>query len=242
MDFSGRTLLSPAAIVITVAMPHVLVHSAKPVTLLGAAQVTVRTVKEILRFAPMLVAADGGANVAFRAGVIPDAVIGDFDSVSARTLASIPAERLHKVSEQETTDFEKALTRIDAPAVLCIGFTGSRVDHALAVWNTVVRFPGRNAVVISATDVVFAAPASVHLPLEAGTRVSLFPMARVRAQSTGLHWTVDAVDFAPDGAIGTSNRATGAVTIRTDRPGLLVILPRACLKAVIAALARPAAG
>lgn len=213
-----------------------IVVSQEPVALLGAGQVSGLNLKEILALAPVLVAADGGANVAVRAGLIPDHVIGDLDSVSDAALRAIPEGRIHRVSEQETTDFEKCLTRIEAPAVLCLGFTGNRVDHALAVWNAVVRHPGRRAIILSRTDVAFTAVGEVNLPLRKGTRVSLFPMARVRARSEGLHWPVDAVDFAPDGAIGTSNRAAGPVRLSIGGPGMLVILPRTCLAMVIAAL------
>ena len=213
-----------------------IVHSRKPVCLLGAGQVSARSVKEILLIAPTLVAADGGANVAIRAGVIPDAVIGDLDSVSRRTLAAVPAARVHHVSEQETTDFEKCLTRIAAPVVLCLGFTGARVDHALSVWNALVRYPDRRAIILSREDLAFAAPPRLALPLAPGTRVSLFPMAQVRAQSNGLYWPVDEVAFAPDGAIGTSNRATGTMTLEVSGPGMIVILPRIELAAVMTAL------
>jgi thiamine pyrophosphokinase len=221
-------------------MDSPIVRSDKAVTLLGAGQVSPGNITDILRIAPRLVAADGGANVALRAGVMPELVIGDLDSLTPAARAAIPPGRLHHVSEQETTDFEKCLTRIEAPAVLCIGFTGNRVDHALAVWNAVVRHPGRGAIILSRTDVGFAVTGEVSLPLRKGTRVSLFPMAPLRACSEGLHWPVDSVDFAPGGAIGTSNRATGPVRLWTSGPGMLVILPRSCLAAAIAAVsARP---
>jgi thiamine pyrophosphokinase len=221
-------------------MDSPIVRSPEAVTLLGAGQVSPGNITEILRIAPFLVAADGGANVALRAGVVPDLVIGDLDSLTRAAQAAIPAARIHRVSEQETTDFEKCLTRIEAPVVLCLGFTGNRVDHALAVWNTVVRHPERGAIILSRSDVAFTVTGEVDLPLRAGTRVSLFPMARVRARSEGLHWPVDRVEFAPDGAIGTSNLATGPVRLWIDGPGMIVILPRACLGVAIAALsARP---
>ncbi|MCU9847664.1 thiamine diphosphokinase [Defluviimonas sp. WL0024] len=214
-----------------------IVQSPRPVTLLGAGEVSHRCVAEALSRAPFLVAADGGANVAIAAGHVPEAVIGDLDSVSPAARAAIPAERIWRIDEQETTDFEKCLSRIEAPYILGLGFTGARLDHALAVWSALVRHPARRCLILGSEDVVFVAPRRVTLDLAAGTRVSLYPMGRVAGRSEGLYWPIEGEAFAPDGRIGTSNRATGPVTLEFDADRMLVMLPRACLGAAIAALA-----
>lgn len=213
-----------------------IVQSSSPVTLLGGGSLTRGALAGALRLAPCLVAADGGANVALRAGSVPRHVIGDLDSVSAATRAAIPAERFLHVAEQETTDFEKCLTRIEAPFILGLGLSGPRADHTLAVWNALVRHPARRCLILTPRDVAFAAPPRLSLDLRSGTRVSLFPMAPVSGQGTGLRWPIDGLRFAPDGRIGTSNRAEGPVRLAFGRPGMLVILPRAALPAAIAGL------
>lgn len=183
--------------------------------------------------APTLVAADGGANVAVSAGRIPDSVIGDFDSLTAATRIAIPQERLHRIDDQATTDFEKCLERIVAPLVLALGFTGARIDHELAVWNVLARRRAHHCVVIGRDDVVLLAPARLQLDLAPGTRVSLFPMSAVRAESRGLRWPVEGLAFAPDGVLGTSNEATGPVELRVHEGRMLLILPRACLRELL---------
>ncbi len=215
-------------------------QSNAPVTLLGAGETTPTCLGRALALAPTLVAADGGANVALAAGHVPDAVIGDLDSLDPASRASIPAERIWGIAEQETTDFEKCLMRIEAPFILGLGFTGARLDHALAVWTGLVRHAARRCVILGAEDVVFVAPRSCVLDLAPGTRVSLFPMGPVTGRSEGLYWPIDGLTFAPDGRIGTSNRATGPVALEFDAERMLVLLPRGCLDAAIAALA-PAA-
>jgi thiamine pyrophosphokinase len=216
-----------------------LVQSADGVTLVGGGPAPRRDLALALRRAPVLVAADGGADRALAAGHMPRAVIGDLDSLSEAARAGLPPGCIHHLSEQETTDFDKALRSIAAPFVLAVGFTGARADHGLAVWNTLARAPGPPCVVIGPDDVTFAAPParSLTLPTRPGERVSLFPMAPVTGQSEGLEWPIDGLAFAPAGCIGTSNRATGArVALRFDAPGMLVILPRARLAAAIRAL------
>lgn len=211
----------------------------EPVTLVGGGEVDAATLEEACRIAPSLVAADGGANVLIGLGLVPDRLIGDLDSVLPEVRDRIPAARVIEVSEQETTDFEKCLQRIAAPFLLAAGFTGARVDHALAVWNVLVRYPRQVCIVISGTDVAMVLPPRIALDLAAGTRVSLFPMGPAGVVSTGLRWPTGGIAFRPDGAIGTSNAATGPVTLSADRPAVLLILPRDCLGALIAALTDP---
>lgn len=225
----------PKRQVITVKTP--IVDTNDPITLLGGSQVEVGAVDLALSFAPNLVAADGGALAAMRMGHIPKAVIGDFDSVDATTIAQIPSERLHRISEQDSTDFEKCLHHINAPYILAIGFTGRRLDHELAVYNALTRQPDKRCIVLGEVDLCFLLPADIQLALPIGTRVSLFPLAQCRVSSTGLHWPVQDMEMAPDGKIGTSNHAAAdVVTITVNAPKMLMILPLAHLKAVINAL------
>lgn len=232
-----RPLLCLSAIfVINAGMSDTLLQFNRPVTLLGAGQGSSRYLKEALTHAPFLVAADGGANVAIAKGYMPEAVIGDFDSITDATRAAIPAERLCHVAEQDTTDFEKCLSRIEAPLILGLGFAAGRLDHVMAVWTVLVRYPGQRCVILGEEDVVFLSPRRLALDLAEGDRVSLFPMGAVRGQSQGLYWPIDGIGFAPDGRIGTSNRATGPVTLDFDAEKMLVLLPRDRLAAAIAAL------
>ncbi len=236
-DFFWPILCLFGLIAINTGMVGSIVQSHLPVTLLGAGEVSDRCLSEALARAPVLVAADGGANVAIAAGHVPEAVIGDFDSVSAAARAAIPAERLWPIAEQETTDFEKCLTRIEAPFILGIGFTGARLDHVLAVWTVLARHAARRCLILGTEDVVFMAPRRLRLGLAAGTRVSLYPMGPVTGRSEGLRWPIGGIGFAPDGRIGTSNRAEGPVELEFDAAKMLVMLPRDCLGAAIAALA-----
>lgn len=210
------------------------------VTLVGGAPLGARDLALALRLAPCLVAADGGADRALAAGHMPQAVIGDFDSISpaARSaVAAVPANQLHPITEQETTDFDKALRSIVAPFVLALGFAGARIDHGLAVFNTLVRHPDRCCIVLGARDAVFLCPPAITLRLRPGDRLSLFPMGPVTGHSVGLRWPVGGLAFAPDGRIGTSNAVSDPVVrLSFDAARMLVILPRARLRAALAGL------
>lgn len=214
-----------------------IVQSTHGVTLAGGGPFSARDLKIALARAPLAVAADSGADRLLRLGILPEAVIGDMDSISVEARAEIPVERQHLVAEQVTTDFDKALRLVEAPLVLALGFAGARLDHGLAAFSTLIARAERRCILIGPQDLAFAAPPRLELAVAPGEAVSLFPMTQVTGRSEGLEWPIAGLDFAPDGMIGTSNRAVARrVVLEFDRRGMLVILPRRRLDAAIRAL------
>lgn len=195
------------------------------VTLIGGGEVGTNDLALAQEFAPGLVAADGGATYALQSGLMPEAVIGDFDSLPAEIRSQIPPDRLIAVAEQDSTDFEKCLSRIRAPFVIGVGFLGGRLDHALSVLSTMARLTQPPVLLLGATDIAFVAPEKLKLDLGVGVRLSLFPLAAAQGCSKGLHWPIDGIEFSPAGQIGTSNITTGPVLLEISGP-MLIILPR----------------
>lgn len=214
-----------------------IVSISRNVTLIGAGQVNKALLSEALALAPLLVAADGGTQIALKYGKTPEYVIGDLDSADPGALARVASDRVIHVAEQETTDFDKALRHVRAPLVIGVGFLGRRLDHALAALSTLVRRADRRCILLGAHDVCFHLPADIELNLPAGMRLSLFPLREVGGRSRGLQWPIDGLRLAPDGLIGTSNRVTaGPVRLSMDGPGLVAMLPRKALPEVARAL------
>lgn len=206
--------------------------------MLGAGELDLHVLRQALEFAPVLVAADGGVAPALAAGFQPRAVIGDMDSAPAEALAGLPPGTVHRLDDQETTDFDKCLRSIRAPLVIAVGFTGARLDHELAAFSTLARHVGPPCILLGPEDAAFVAPSELSLDLPLGTRVSLFPLGAVRGESRGLRWPIDGIDFAPDRRIGTSNETVAErVALRFDATRMLVILPRSELGAAVRALA-----
>ncbi|WP_316247449.1 thiamine diphosphokinase [Roseobacter fucihabitans] len=206
-------------------------------TLIGGGAVGAQDLYDALALAPICVAADSGADVAVQAGIDLAAVIGDMDSIAPATRAQIPDSKFHKIPEQMSTDFDKALRNIAAPCIIGVGFSGKRVDHQLGVLHTLVMRPEAACIILGADDIIFLCPRMFTLPLEPGTRVSLFPLGAVMGRSQGLEWPIEGLEFAPWGASGTSNRATGDLHLEMDDPFMLCILPRRFLGAVTERLA-----
>ncbi|MBC7157474.1 MAG: thiamine diphosphokinase, partial [Rhodobacteraceae bacterium] len=209
--------------------------ASRPVTLVGGGPCSARALARARSRAPVIVAADGGADRALALGIEPEMVIGDLDSISDTARVRLGPARLRAVAEQESTDFDKCLRSIAAPFVLAVGFEGNRMDHALAAFNTLARAPGPPCLMLGGHDVAFRAPAGpLELALAPGTRVSLFPMAPVEGRSQGLRWPIDGLRLAPAGRIGTSNEAVAEVVrLEFTTPGMLVMLPPEALDAAL---------
>ncbi len=221
---------------INASMENAIISSKNGVTLIGGGEVGERDIELALSLAPLLVAADGGASHALAAGYVPTAVIGDFDSLAPADRAQLPENRLFRIREQDSTDFDKALRHVSAPLILSVGFLGARVDHQLAAFNTLARNAEKPCILIGKTEIVFHVPSRLSLDLDPGDIVSLFPLSRVTGRSTGLQWPIDGLPLAPDGRVGTSNRAKGPVQIDMDGPGLLAIVPRRALRQAVRAI------
>ncbi len=225
-----------------------IVYDLDPILLVGGAEVSVTSMKFLTSYTGKVVGADGGITHILHAGRDPEAVIGDFDSLPEMLRSSLPVDCLHHISEQNSTDFEKCLTRIDAPLVLALGFTGGRLDHELAALHVLLAFPERRCILIGEEDVLFLAPPQFNIDLPAGCRFSVMPLAPVRAKSDGLRWPLGGLEYAPGLRIGTSNEVIAGpgdipVSLSVDRPSMLVILPREHLDlAVKSLLAAPESG
>lgn len=214
-----------------------LFHSDGGVTLVGDAGFGQQDLTFALSLAPDLVAADGGAGRALNHGHVPAAVYGDLDSLPVEDLRRIPAGQVHRIAEQDSTDFDKALRHIRAKFVLGVGFLGGRLDHELAVLNALVAERPSPCVLLGGADAVVHLAGDIALDLPVGTRLSLFPMQSVRGSSRGLRWPIDAVPFHPAGRIGTSNETVSRrVALSFPQPGMLLIVPRAHLGALMVGL------
>ncbi|MEM8872183.1 MAG: thiamine diphosphokinase [Pseudomonadota bacterium] len=208
-------------------MSRVLINSPSSVTLIGGGAVRRAVFDTALRHAPVLVAADGGADTAQSFGQSPTAIIGDLDSIDNLEYWQNSDVPVHRVDDQDTTDFEKCMELISAPLILGVGFLGARTDHTLAALSTLMKFAPKPVILLGEKDLVFFAPPALDLRVPTGSPVSLFPLVPVRGtHSKGLEWSVDGLLMSPGDKVGTSNRMMGTqLELAFDAPGLLVILP-----------------
>ncbi|MEL6335823.1 MAG: thiamine diphosphokinase [Pseudomonadota bacterium] len=192
-----------------------------------------------------IVAADGAADRLAALGATPRLIVGDLDSIADPASWRAAGVEVRHLAEQDTTDFEKCLYSTAAPAYLGVGFTGRRLDHTLAVLNTLFARRHQRVVLIGEEEIVFHLGAGQRLALTvaAGETVSLFPLAPVRCRpSAGLVWPLDGLTLAPGRQVGTSNRAIGGdLVVEVENDGTIVMLPRGLIGQVMGVPAGTAA-
>lgn len=185
-----------------------------------------------------VVAVDSGADALMEAGVYPDIVIGDMDSISDKS--GLPAgTKMIEIREQDSTDFEKALYATSAPLYLAFGFMGRRLDHSLAALHCLAKYRTRKSVVlIDRVDLVFIPTVPLAIDLPAGSRFSIHPIVPVSfLDSEGLRYPLQGLTLESGVATGTSNTVTESpVSVTPETAGAgnyMVVVPNTNLPHVI---------
>jgi thiamine pyrophosphokinase len=190
--------------------------------------------------ASLVVGADGGALKALAAGLRPDLVVGDADSLGPGGLAAVRAEGIPVELVEATKDesdlelaLMAALARGAARLAILGALGGARFDHALAnVWLLAhPALDGRPAVLLDGTTRVrllaaSARPAAADLAGRRGDLVSLFPVGAdaLGVTTDGLAYPLrdESLRFGP--ARGLSNVRSGPLARVSLRSGRLLIV------------------
>lgn len=182
-----------------------------------------------------LICADGGGRAALAAGLKPDVVVGDFDSLSESELAALAASGAaleRHPRKKDETDLELALRRalIDgATDIVVLGGLGGRLDHTLANAMLLAQpgLSGGRARLAGGAETLCVLRSGETLTLdgEKGDTVSLLPLGDAAGIVTsGLAYPLrnEALRVGP--ARGVSNEMYSArATIRLGTGFLLCV-------------------
>ena len=162
-----------------------------------------------------LICADGGANSAFKLGLIPDAVIGDFDSVDKKILQFYKAySEIIKLKRQNDTDVEKCLKyciKKRITEVLLIGVTGDRLDHSFCNLGIALKYHDKMKIkIIHQKSILSAHSAAFEFETIKGETISLYGFDdRTKITSSGLKFPLRNVALPFGKKESTSNIASG---------------------------------
>jgi len=170
-----------------------------------------RRLNGVLKSAVRIVCCDGAADKALRAGIVPDVVVGDLDSISPAAKKKIG--NIVSVKRQDMTDLEKAMAwcrenGLGRNRFVLAGFTGGRSDFTLYNLHLLKRFADRDVTLIDDFFRIFPARNGTALSgLAEGTLVSLVPLERTTGVTTqGLKWDLKNAVLEPGGLESASNR------------------------------------
>jgi len=188
--------------------------------------------QRLMASAPMLICADGGANVAVAAGFTPDYIVGDLDSVRASVRELVPGERVIRIDADNTgTDVQKALrhaVHLGIRRVTLAGVTGRRTDHTLWNLGLLLAFaPQLRLRIVDDYGEIRLVQGSVRFNAPLGQKISLSPLdgPAQGVWTRGLRFGLHRESLALGIRDGISNEVIGnPVEIGVEAGHLLLIV------------------
>ncbi len=187
---------------------------------------------ETLRAAARIVCCDGAASALLRAGLEPDLVVGDLDSLDPALKKRFGKRLIHE-SEQESNDLSKAFRACMARGwrdIVILGAGGRREDHLLGNASLLPNYAAAGADVRMETDCGTFLPVlnSAMFRRPVGTKVSIFSFhPEMPVTATGLKYPLDKLRL-PFWWCGTLNETVAPEFSLTfdGRAPLLLYFPR----------------
>lgn len=176
-----------------------------------------------------LASCDGAAAALIEHGIVPDAIIGDCDSLPP-DIASQYAAIIHHVPDQETNDLTKAvrfLADMGFHNIIIVGATGKREDHTLGNISLLIEYMEMGLRVRMVTDHGIFIPVAGNSTFRSflGQQVSIFSLGASHLHSSGLKYPL--YDFSCWWQ-GTLNEATASsFSIRAHGEYILYIVSKA---------------
>jgi thiamine pyrophosphokinase len=129
---------------------------------------------DYLRNAGRIICCDGSAEALVNAGLLPDAIVGDLDSLK-KTIAKQFSDRLFRDKSQETNDLTKAVkwcAERGYGEIVIVGATGKREDHTIGNISLLAEY-------VKDMEVIMVTDTGILLPFTTSCKVSSFPGQQV---------------------------------------------------------------
>lgn len=185
-----------------------------------------------------IIAADGALDQAVAAGVFPDVLVGDLDSISAmgRAWAAAHAAVVEHPTDKDLTDTELALAvAVDAhpQRIMVLAGTGTRLDHTIAALGALGAelldpVPHVDAWFGGDRIVVVRPGQPETIPVADGATFSVLALhgACDGVDVSGARWPLHAARLEPLSGLGVSNVAAEpdvTVSVSTGRLTVIVL-------------------
>jgi len=182
--------------------------------------------------ADLVIAADGGGALCLRAGVTPQVLVGDMDSLTAEdrgTLESRGTTLITAAVDKDETDLELALgvaRERGATHVTVTGATGGRLDHALAVIGVLLKGADLSPRLVSSegTSWVLDTRGRTSLAVPPDVTFSVLALgATALVDVTDARWPLREASLETLAPHGVSNRSGSSGAVVTVREGAVLL-------------------
>lgn len=160
-----------------------------------------------------LICADGGANTALKLNLVPNFIIGDFDSISIKALEFFESKtKFIRIKRQNDTDVEKALKFLiskNFTDVLLVGATGDRLDHTICNLGIIIKYFNKiNISLLHENSFLRAYNSDVKLNTKIGETISIYAFdKKTKITSKGLKYPLKNISLPFGEKESTSNIA-----------------------------------
>lgn len=195
---------------------------------------SIKQVKEICSWADIIIAADGGANVAYNAGISVDYVIGDLDSIKDSVLEHYrgsTAKIDRYPCEKDYTDTELCLIKaieLKATEIIYLGGIGNRIDHSIGNIHLLYKTMemGIKACIKSQTADVYICKDHLKITGMISDTVSILPLYKpVRGITLkGFKYALDDATFEFGDVFGVCNKLISKEAYINIKEGCLIVI------------------
>jgi thiamine pyrophosphokinase len=145
-----------------------------------------------IRNAERIVCCDGSAENLIKAGFIPDAIVGDMDSINP-LVAGRFKDRIFRDASQETNDLTKAVSWCSSRGykeLIIVGATGKREDHTIGNISLLAEYVKEvNIKMVTDTGIFMALTGNSLVSSFPGQQISIFSIdPEVELTSYGLKY------------------------------------------------------
>ncbi len=177
-----------------------------------------------------IICADGGANSARKLGIIPDFIIGDFDSADQNVLKYFQFKStIIQMKRQNDTDVEKCLKfaiKKKFDEVILLGVTGDRLDHTICNLGIVIKFFGKIKIYLSTeSSFLTSINKTTEFKSKVGETISIYAFDdKTRISSIGLKYKLNNTTLPFGVRESTSNVSTLTQVILKVRSGIVFVI------------------
>lgn len=186
----------------------------------------------------LIIAADGGAHHCVAAGLWPNVVVGDMDSITTSLIKELREHETQLIlypQNKDQTDLELALSLAAKKGyreVLLLGMFGGRLDQSLANILLLTRDEWQDLrLIISAepdTAYLMRDRDEISLLGHPGDIVSLIPLSSLveDVSTQGLRWSLDHADLNLGNTLSVSNEMLDTAAHVQVGAGILLLIHR----------------
>jgi thiamine pyrophosphokinase len=153
--------------------------------------------------------ADGGANYAYKLGIIPKLILGDLDSVSENVILyfkglGVPIEKFPK--SKDFTDGELILEKVvkKYDKILVLGGLGGRTDHFLTHINMLEKY--QNIELEDENEILFFIKNNKKIKGKIGKTISLIPLSDIEGLTLeGFKYEIRNINLSRTSSLCMSN-------------------------------------